>query len=131
MVKLRCSRKARWQYAESTSETMFPSWSGSEKSGAGVPASIMDLPAEAELADQLAVAVEVGGLHVPQQPAALPDQHQQAAAGVVVLAVVAQVLGQLVDPLGQQRHLDRGRPGVGVGAAEAPDQLLLAFLRQG
>src|SRR5918995_2199 len=109
---------------------MLPSWSGSEKPGAGVPASIMGLPTETELADQLAVAVEVGGLHVAQQTAALSDQHQQAATRVMVLAVKTQVLGELVDALSQQRHLDRGRSGVGVGAAEAADQLLLSFLGQ-
>src|SRR5439155_2686846 len=44
--------------------------------------------------------------------------------------VGAQVLGELVDPLGQQRNLDLGRAGVAVGPAEPADQLLLLLLGQ-
>ena len=88
------------------------------------------LATQAEVGDERAVALEVGALEVAQQPAALADQHQQAAARVVVLALRAQVLGQLVDPLGEQRDLDLGRAGVGVGAAVLADQLGLLFLGQ-
>ena len=56
-------------------------------------------PAQAELADERAVALEVAALHVVQQPAALADEHEQPAARVVVLAVLAQVRGEVVDPL--------------------------------
>ena len=38
------------------------------------------LAAQAELADEAAVALDVGALEVAQQAAALADQHQQAAA---------------------------------------------------
>ena len=95
----------------------------SQRSGVG-------LAAEAEIGDQRAVALEVGALEVAEQAAAAADQHQQAAARVVVLAVLAQVLGELVDPLGEQRDLDLGRAGVGVGPAVLADQLLLLVLGQ-
>ena len=62
--------------------------------------------------DERAVALEVVALQVVEQPAALADEHQQAAARVVVLAVLAQVLGELVDARGQQRDLDLGGAGV-------------------
>src|SRR6478752_10500073 len=116
----------RREPAKSPSETSLPSWSGSVKSGAFTPASIIAgsvLAAEAELGDQGAVALEVGALEVTEQAAALADQHQQAAARVVVLAVLTQVLGELVDALGEQRDLDLGGSGVGAVAAELGDDL--------
>src|SRR5206468_6389128 len=75
-------------------------------------------------------AVDVGALEVAEQAPALADHHQQAAAGVVVLAVRPQVLGELVDPFREQGDLDLGRAGVAVGSAELADQLLLSFLGQ-
>src|SRR4051794_29867230 len=67
---------------------------------------------EAELLDERAVALEVGLLEVVQQPATLADEHQQAAAGVVILAVLTKMLGEIVDPRGEQSDLDTGVPGV-------------------
>ena len=70
--------------------------------GAGVPGAMTltgRLAAQAELADQPAVALEVLLLEVVEQPAAPADEHQQAAARVVVVLVVAQVLGEVVDAL--------------------------------
>src|SRR6201987_6177760 len=49
---------------------------------------------------------------VLQQPAAAADQQQQPAAAVVVVLLYLQVLGQVVDPPGQQRDLDLRRTGV-------------------
>ena len=57
------------------------------------------LLAQAELADQRAVALEVVLLQVVQQAAALADEHEQPAARVVILLVLAQVLGEIVDAL--------------------------------
>ena len=65
-----------------------------------------------------------------KEPAAAADEHEQPAARVVVLRVRAQMLGELVDPLGEQRDLDTGAPGVVVVVAELRDELLLAFLCQ-
>ncbi len=73
---------------------------------------------QAELANERAVALEVAALKIVQEPAPAPDEHQQPAARVVVLAVRAQVLGELVDPLGQQRDLDLGLAGVHAVIAE-------------
>src|SRR4051794_38569723 len=67
-------------------------------------------------------------MHVAEEAAALADEHQQAAARVVVLLVVAQVLGQLVDALGEQGDLDAGVPRVLGVLAELRDDLLLALL---
>src|SRR2546421_7766324 len=43
----------------------------------------------------------------------------------------AQVLGQVVDPRGEQRDLYLGLTGVGWAVAELFNQLLLAFLGEG
>ena len=74
-----------------------------------------------------AVAVDVGALQVLEQPAALAHQHQQPAARVVVLAVLAQVLGELVDARREQGDLDLGGPGVVLVAAVLADDLLLCL----
>src|SRR5580700_11195057 len=66
------------------------------------------LLAEAELLDEGAVALEVAAAQVVEEAAAAADQHQQTAARVVILGLLAQVLGQMVDALGQQRDLDLG-----------------------
>src|SRR5437660_7592481 len=68
--------------------------------------------ADAEPLPDRAVAVDVLLGQVLQQPAAAADQQQQPAAAVVVVFVHLQVLGQVVDPPGQQRNLDFRRTGV-------------------
>ena len=68
--------------------------------------------AQPELLDEGAVALEVVLLKVVQEPATAADEHEQPAAGVMVLLVGAKMLGELVDALGEQRDLDVGVPGV-------------------
>src|SRR3954452_14595416 len=120
--------------SKSERDTWLPSWSGSEKSGAFVPASITTfrraLAPQAEFRDQRPVALQVVALEVAKDAAALADHLEQAAAGVMVLAVGAQVLGELVDALGEQRDLDLGGAGVLARPAVLADQLLLSVLRQ-
>src|SRR4051794_9098747 len=89
------------------------------------------LAAQAELLDQGAVALEILALQVVQEAAAPSDELEQAATRVVVVLVRAEVLGQLVDALGQHRDLDLGRAGVRLVLAELPDMLQLLFLREG
>src|SRR5690606_4776030 len=55
------------------------------------------LAAQAEFADQRLVALVVLALEVIQQPATLVDQLEQATAGMVVLLVLGEVLGQVID----------------------------------
>src|SRR5690606_6423860 len=82
--------------------------------------------AEAETLDQGPVARDVHRSQVPQQPAATADQQQQAAARGVVVLVLLQVLGEVADPLGEQRDLSLGRTGVArVETVGLQDLLLL------
>src|SRR5436305_2492033 len=59
------------------------------------------------------------------------DELQQPAAGVVIVAVRAQMLGQLVDALREHCDLDLGGAGVGLRAAVLLDDLELCFLGEG
>src|SRR4051794_30813890 len=103
-----------------------PWWVASENSGAGCPASItMGLAAQAELADQRAIPLQVLPLEVVQEAAAAADEHEQAPARVVIVLVGAQMLREVVDAAREHRDLDLGGPGVGLVLAEAGDELAL------
>lgn len=60
---------------------------------------------------------------VVEQPAALTYELEQSAARVVILLVIAQVLGEVVDAIGQKRDLDLGGSGVFRVFAELADDL--------
>src|SRR5206468_7334300 len=64
------------------------------------------LPAQAQLLDQGAVALDVLAGQVLKQPTATADQEQQAPAAVMVVLVYLEVLGEIVDPPRQQCDLD-------------------------
>jgi hypothetical protein len=85
----------------------------------------ISLLAEAQLRDQVTVAGRVFALEVIEQRAALVDQHQKAAARVVVLRVDLEMLGQVDDTLGQDRDLDLGRTRVFGPTGMRLDQFLL------
>ena len=78
----------------------------------GEPARDNDQRRMPSLLDQGLVARLVGALEVVEQLAALRHQLEQAAARMVVLHVGLEVLGQVVDALGQDRDLHFGRTGV-------------------
>jgi hypothetical protein len=95
----------------------------------GVPAELLalELLAQPELADELAVALEVRALQVIEKAAAAADEHEQPATRVMILLMDAEVLGQLVDSIGEHRDLNLGRAGVLRPVAEFLDQLALSF----
>ena len=70
--------------------------------------------AEPQPSDRRSISLGILLVHVGEQPAALADHLQQPAAAVMIVLIAAQVIGQLVDPLGQNRNLDLGRAGVPV-----------------
>ena len=70
------------------------------------------LLAQLELFGDGLVTAHVRRLEIVQQPATLADHHEQPAAGPVILQILLQVLGQVVDPLRQQRDLHVGRTGI-------------------
>jgi len=66
------------------------------------------LPPEPELLNERAIALEIPLLQVVEEPAAPADELEEPAARVVILPMDAEVLGQLLDPLGEQRDLHLG-----------------------
>ena len=100
------------------------------RAGAGSPRAASSGPggsaAQAEALDQRPVARDVDLRQVLQQPPAAADHEQQATTRVVVVLVLLEVLGQVADPLGQQRDLRLGRTGVAlVDPVGVQDGLLL------
>ena len=58
------------------------------------------------------IARQVRLVKIIQQATALPDHFQKATTRAVVLDVLLQMLGQVIDALGQQGHLHVGGPSV-------------------
>ncbi|VXC31423.1 hypothetical protein PLANTIT3_70096 [Plantibacter sp. T3] len=89
------------------------------------------LAAESEALDQRAVALDVDGLEVAEEAATLSDQEQQATTRVVVVLVLLEVLGEVLDAAGHDRHLDLGGSGVTwVGCVLFDDRLLTVSFKR-
>src|ERR1700730_190182 len=89
---------------------------------------VKSLLADPQSVDELLVAVAVLRLEIVEQTAPLADQLEQAAPRVVVLLVRLEVLGEVVDPLRQERHLHLGGPGVALVSLVLRDHVLLLRL---
>ena len=79
--------------------------------GAGTPLLVifaLALPAQAELGDEGPVPIDVVAPQVVEQATTSTDEHEQPTARVMVLLVDLQVLREVVDPLGEDRHLNLG-----------------------
>src|SRR5829696_5711456 len=88
------------------------------------------LAAESERADDGPIARGVLLHQVGEKATALTHELEEAAARMIVLREAAEVLCQVADPLGQERDLDLGRPGVTVLDGELGDDLLLLLPRE-
>src|SRR4029077_18882073 len=80
-----------------------------------------------ELLDEGAVAVDVLGLQVLEQPTTTADEQQEAATAVVVVLVRLQVLGELENARGEQSDLDLGGTRVALDRGVLGHDLLLCF----
>ena len=58
-------------------------------------------------------------------PTTAADELQEALAPMVILLVGAEVVGQVVDAIGHDRHLDARRAGVGLVGAILVDRRCL------
>ena len=79
---------------------------------------IFGLLADAQLTDDVPIAIGVVRLEVVKQAAALAHQHQQAATRSMILRMGLEVLGQLADALAEDSDLHFRAPGIGVMRAE-------------
>src|SRR5262245_5456137 len=84
------------------------------------------LLADAELADQFAITLDVLRPQIIEQTTALADQLEKPPARVMILRVNLEMLGQVRDALGQKRNLHFWRAGVAAMGREFPDDFLLA-----
>ena len=80
------------------------------------------LVAEPKILNELPISFDVGTPEVGQEPAPLSNHFQQSTAAMVVLGVRAEVIGQVIDPLGEQRNLHARRTGVGVALSVLGDR---------
>ena len=63
------------------------------------------LATQTVLLNDLAVALDIDVASVVEHSTTSADQHQQTTTTVVVLLVILQMLGELVDPGGEQCYL--------------------------
>lgn len=97
--------------------------------GAGLPGpTAIPLFAELELLKKLGVSREVVPLDVVEQLAPPAGHSDQAAAGVKVLPVGPEVLGQRVDSRREQSDLDIAGTGVRIVNFKLRDDFLLIDL---
>jgi hypothetical protein len=86
------------------------------------------LSSQAQLLDDASVSLDVGLCQVIQQPSSLSYKHQKPPAGVVIFLVSLEVLGEVIDSLGEDGNLHFGGPGVPFLLPEILDDLFLFFL---
>src|SRR5206468_11037177 len=67
------------------------------------------LATQPQLLDHFAITLDLGRLEVVEQAPALTHHPQQATARRMIALVDLEVLGEVLDLLGQQRDLDFGR----------------------
>jgi hypothetical protein len=76
--------------------------------GARAAMLITELVPEAQVLDDLPVAVHIRTLQVVQETATPSDHFEETTTTVVVLFVGAEVIRQIIDPLGEQGDLNAG-----------------------
>jgi hypothetical protein len=95
------------------------------RSGSRGNRSLVELATKTEPFDQAPVALDVGLGQVVEQPAALPDQQQQAAPAVVVVLVPLEMFGEVGDATGEHGDLNFRRAGVTLAGGVLSHDLLL------
>src|SRR3989442_10869645 len=96
----------------------------------GFPLTRAVSPSQTESPDDFLVSLRASAVQVGEQPSALSDHAEQPAATGVVVAGGAQVFGEVLDALGQERDLDLRRAGVLVLTAVGRDHLFLVGERR-
>src|SRR5688572_4664539 len=84
---------------------------------------ISKLLADAQAFDQIRVPLRILALQIVQQPAALPDEFEEASARVVIFRVGLEVLGEISDAFAQNGDLNFRGAGVGIVCTVRRDEL--------
>ena len=85
------------------------------------------LPTQAQALDQRLVALGIGLLEVGQQAATLVHHLEQSATRMMILVVVGEMLGQVLDARGQQGDLYFRRAGIVLATTVVGDDLAGLF----
>ena len=72
----------------------------------------VELFTDIELLNQSTVSIDVLGFQIIQKTASLTDHLVKTAAGMVILLVVLQMLGEFFDPCGKESYLYFGGTGI-------------------
>jgi len=90
-----------------------------------------ELSAQAEALDDFAVTLDVLVADVIEKRAALIDQFDQTAAGVMILLVLMEVASEVFDSRAKQRDLNLWRTRITAGELMFGNNLLFLFCAQG
>ena len=85
------------------------------------------LSPQTELINELSIAVKILPLQIVEQTTSLAHDSHQSTTRMMILLVVLEVLGELVQALGQKTHLNLRRTGVRGMPLMGPDHALLNF----
>ena len=91
-------------------------------------APLIVLLSQSELADDRAVTLDISLLQIVQKVSSVTDHLLKTAAAVEVLFVGLEVLGQVVDAVGENRDLNLGRSCVAIVKLVSFNDLLFLFL---
>jgi len=78
------------------------------------PRGVYRLLTDAELVDDRAVPLHIGLLEVVKKPAAASDELQQTAAGMMILRMGLEMLGEVGNAVREKCDLHFWRPGIAV-----------------
>lgn len=81
--------------------------------------------AQTETLNQRTVTLNVDRLQVLQKALAATNEEKQTTTGVVIVLVILEVLGEVVDAMRQKRNLHLGRAGVTLAQTVFLNDLLL------
>jgi len=85
------------------------------------------LAAQTEAADQFVVFLNINAFEVIKHTASLRDHLEQSAPRVMIFFVRFEVLGELVNPIGEQRDLHLRRPCVALMSLIRRNDLFFCF----
>ncbi len=71
------------------------------------------LSADPQFRDDGTVTLDICAIKIIKQPATLADHFIHAQSAVIILWMFLQMVGELTDPLGKDRHLNFRRAGIG------------------
>jgi hypothetical protein len=80
-----------------------------------------------QLGDEASVSLDVLSAEVVEESTPLTDQHEEPATTVMVVFVLAQMLGQMVDSLAEQGDLHFGGACIALVRAVLGDDLSSCF----